>query len=355
VEQAKMWVTTLESLEKEEQTSAKLEEEKVKLEKQAKKNDLESQKLNGQNYFLKSQTLLKDKKYNDVLKRAEKVLSIGNRTNKAEALFNKGLVSAHYGYQNKNYKEASDCFKKIIEEYPESYLFEQAKIWVSILDVIQVDIDIEEKKKELEEEVDTAIETKKKELESQVGQPEEDPFKTESTKTIPAQLTAPANAKEVKQDKQMVPGKRAPRKKVRQLDGEDLSSLAKEHYGVGSAIFCDLILKANPDISDVRKIEDNQEITILEITPESYVEESDDGSYKVHIATFYTKQSASAVEKKVEDEMKIPSVVEEHKASFEDIWYRVMTADSFKSKEETLQKVNRLIQKGFISIPPWLQ
>ena len=69
----------------------------------------------------------------------------------------------------KNYEKASNYFKQLIEEYPKSLLAEQAKIWVSILDVIQVDIEIEEKKKKLEEDVDTAIEEKKKELEEAGG------------------------------------------------------------------------------------------------------------------------------------------------------------------------------------------
>ena len=355
VEQAKMWKDTLGCVEKEKQDSVDLEKKIEELERQTKKNELANWKKNGQSYFEDSQKLLKREKYDDVLKDADSILERNNKSIKDKALFNKGLVLAHPGYTKKDYKKARDCFKKITEEYPESYLFEQAEMWVRMLDAIQIDIELEQKKKELEEEVDTAIETKKKELESQVGQPEDDPLSTETTKTIPAQLTRSANSKEVEQDKKMVPGKREPRKNVRQLDGKDLSSLAKEHYGDGSATFCDLILKANPDISDVRKIDDDQKITILEITPESYVEESDDGSYRVHIATFYTKQSASTVEEKVEDEMKIRSAVEEHGASSEDIWYRVITDDSFKSKEEALQKVNSLIQKGFISIPPWSQ
>ena len=352
VEQAKMWKDTLGCVEREKKNSVKLEKKIEELERKTKKKELANWRQNGQGYFEESQKLLKREKYDDVLKDADSILEGNNKRIKDEALFSKGLVFAHPGYAEKDYKKARDSFKKITKEYPDSYLFEQAEMWVRMLDAIQIDIELEQKKKELEEEVDTAIETKKKELENQIIQPEDAPLDRESTKTIPAQLTAPANAKEVKQDKKMGPGKREPRKNVRQLDGEDLSSLAKEYYGDDSATFCDLILKVNPDISDVRKIDNGQEITILEITPESYIEKSDGESYKVHIATFYTNQSASAVEKKVEDEMKIPSSVEEYRASSEDSWYRVMTDDSFKSKEEALEKVNSLIKEGFISIPP---
>lgn len=355
VEQAKMWKDTLDCVEREKEDSVKLEKKIEELERQTKGKELANWEHNGQGYFEESQELLKREKYDNVLKDADNILEGKNNLIKDIALFNKGLVFAHPGYAGKDYKKASDCFKKITEVYPKSYLFEQAEMWVRMLDAIQIDMALEQKKKELEEEVDTAIETKKKELESQVGEPAVDPLGTNSTKTILNQLTKPDNVKERKEDKKVVPKEKGQQKIIRKLGDDDLSSLATEHYGDGSAIFCDLILKANPDISDVRKIDDGQKITILEITPESYVEESDNGSYKVHIATFYTKQSASAVEKKVEDEMKIPSEVEEHRVSSEDIWYRVMTDDSFKSKEEALQKVNSLIQKGFISIPPWLQ
>ena len=355
VEQAKMWKDTLGCFEREKKESVKLEKKIEELEKKTKKKTLANWEQNGQDYFEESQKLLKQKNYKKVLKDADSILEGNNKPIKDKALFNRGLVFAHPGYAKKDYKKARNCFKKITEEYPDSYLFEQAEMWVRMLDAIQIDMELEQKKKELEEEVDTAIETKKKELENQIIHPEDAPLDTESTKTIPAQLTRPADAKEVKQDKKMVPDKKGPRKNVRQLDGEDLSSLAKEYYGDGSATFCDLILKVNPEISDVRKIDDGQKITIPEITPESYVEESDGRGYKVHIATFYTNQSASAVEKKVEDEMKIPSSVEEYRASSEDSWYRVMTDDSFKSKKEALEKVNSLIREGFISIPPWLQ
>ena len=72
-----------------------------------------------------------------------------------KALFNMGLIYAHYGNPEKDYKKSISFFTKLIKEYSNSALVEQAKIWVGILDAIekekQVDIEIEKKKNELEE------------------------------------------------------------------------------------------------------------------------------------------------------------------------------------------------------------
>ena len=45
-----------------------------------------------------------------------------------------------------------------------------------------------------------------------------------------------------------------------------MASLAEKYYGTGDPTVCDLIRKANPDITDVRKIDNNQEINIPVIT-----------------------------------------------------------------------------------------
>jgi tetratricopeptide (TPR) repeat protein len=54
-----------------------------------------------------------------------------------EALFNIGLVYAHYANTEKDYKKSLIHFNKIINEYPRSPLLVQAKIWVNILDSIE--------------------------------------------------------------------------------------------------------------------------------------------------------------------------------------------------------------------------
>ena len=69
------------------------------------------------------------------------------------ALMNLGLISAHYANPKKDYKKALGFFMRVDKEFPGSPFVEEAKIWVSVLQAFekskQVDLDIEEKKKDL--------------------------------------------------------------------------------------------------------------------------------------------------------------------------------------------------------------
>ena len=105
-------------------------------------------------YLLRSQKLLAKGDYEGALEENQKVLSkYPNKSPGDEALFNMGLIYAHYGNPKKDYQKSILFFNKLIEGYPRSPLVEQAKIWVGVLQVIekskQVDIEIEEMKKEL--------------------------------------------------------------------------------------------------------------------------------------------------------------------------------------------------------------
>jgi tetratricopeptide (TPR) repeat protein len=353
VEQAKMWVEILGCVEREKLASAALEKQVEGLEKQTEQKESEDLNLYGQDYFTRSQKLLEEKEYDEVLKGAGNILERDGSSNKDKALFNKALVYAHPGYSKKDYKAASNYFKQLIKKYSDSNLdsnlVEQAKIWVSILDVIQVDIEIDQKKKALEEEVDDAIETKKKELEKEIAPPDDAPPGSESTKTVPSQLNPTANALVVKQGKKTIFKEEEPRiALLNECDGT-LSALAEKYYGRGEATFCDLMLKANPEIDDVRKIDDVQPIAIPVITPDSFIVEVDDENYRIHIATFYTSESANDSLKGLARSEKLLKV-EERQVSSKDTWYR-LTMGGFKNKEAALQKVNSLVKKGVIQLP----
>jgi outer membrane protein assembly factor BamD (BamD/ComL family) len=70
-----------------------------------------------------------------------------------EALFNMALIYAHHKNPEKNYKRSIEYFKQLIAQYQESPFLEQAEIWIDVLGAIekskQVDIEIEQKRKEL--------------------------------------------------------------------------------------------------------------------------------------------------------------------------------------------------------------
>jgi hypothetical protein len=82
------------------------------------------------------------------------ILSRPSKTRQGDAaLMNLGLISAHYANPKKDYKKALGFFMRVDKEFPGSPFVEEAKIWVSVLQAFekskQVDLDIEEKKKEL--------------------------------------------------------------------------------------------------------------------------------------------------------------------------------------------------------------
>lgn len=113
-------------------------------------------KRSANDHLIRSQQLLARGDYEKALKENQKVLSLSAKRPPGDvALFNMGLIYAHDGNPKKDYKKSLSFFTKLIKEFPQSPLVEQAKIWVSVLDVIekskQVDIEIEKKKKKARE------------------------------------------------------------------------------------------------------------------------------------------------------------------------------------------------------------
>jgi tetratricopeptide (TPR) repeat protein len=70
-----------------------------------------------------------------------------------QALFNIALIFVDYRNPNKDYNKSLLYFKRLVNEFPHSTLRERAKTWIEVLDAIekakQVDIEIEEKRKEV--------------------------------------------------------------------------------------------------------------------------------------------------------------------------------------------------------------
>lgn len=70
-----------------------------------------------------------------------------------EALFTMGLIFVHYKNPQRDYKQSTDAFRRLLRDYPQSPLAEQARIWIGVLEVIerskQVDLEIDVMKKEL--------------------------------------------------------------------------------------------------------------------------------------------------------------------------------------------------------------
>jgi tetratricopeptide (TPR) repeat protein len=166
VDEAKIWVGVLNehtmltrSLEESKQAIQETREIVEKLEKVRKPDPVATDRGEAQSPFLRYQGLLARGDYEGALAENQKVLALSNRQSPGdEALFNIGLIYAHSGNPKKDYRKALDSFRKMMTDYPKSPFFEQAKIWVGILQenerlnlVIEnsreVDLEIEERKR----------------------------------------------------------------------------------------------------------------------------------------------------------------------------------------------------------------
>ncbi|MGA1841101.1 MAG: tetratricopeptide repeat protein [bacterium] len=143
-EQSRIWTGVLKEI----------SEKKIKNEE--KTNDLKIEEPSiAEKHLDRGRELLALGDYKKALEENRKVLSLTDEKNilKDDALFNIGLIYAHYGNPEKDYKMSRMSFKDLIKDYPQSPLILQAKIWLGVLNVIerekQVDIEIEKKKKEL--------------------------------------------------------------------------------------------------------------------------------------------------------------------------------------------------------------
>ncbi len=72
--------------------------------------------------------------YEEALTTYQKVLSLSSQKPPGdEALFNMGLIYAHFNNPKKDYQKSIGCFVRVINDYPGSSLADQAKIWTGVL------------------------------------------------------------------------------------------------------------------------------------------------------------------------------------------------------------------------------
>jgi tetratricopeptide (TPR) repeat protein len=143
-EQAEVWTALIGSIQK----------SKIKPEKNNNNKRNTDMRVASNLHLLRSQKLFLEGKYQEVLDENSVLLeSPGKEPFRDRALFNLGLLYAHHDNPDKDYSKSLSYFTKLINEHPDSPLTVQAAIWQNVLTIIekakQVDIEIEQKKKEL--------------------------------------------------------------------------------------------------------------------------------------------------------------------------------------------------------------
>ena len=131
--------------------------------------------------------------------------------------------------------------------------------------------------------------------------------------------------------------------------GSTLSLLAKKHYGSANPTTMDLILKANPQITDAHLIHINQKIALPPIADESFLIPGPNNTYKVLIGTFIKKPADNAFENQPSLRGKTIEIVS-LRVSPRETWYRVL-AGQFDTREEGLKSIQALRNKGLIPLP----
>jgi len=165
VVQARIWVGVLlestESIKKVERLKETIKDlEKVKQTEKGKLPEARWEEYGeAREHLIRSQKFLAQGNYEGALSENKKILSLSDpRSPKDEALFNLGLIYAHFGNPQQDLEKSIEFFKTLIKNNPKSSLAEQAKIWVEILQeneglnrllqkLKQVDIEIEEMKR----------------------------------------------------------------------------------------------------------------------------------------------------------------------------------------------------------------
>jgi hypothetical protein len=115
-----------------------------------------------QDQVLRSQKLLAKGDYDGFSRENQKVLSLsGNRPPGDEALLNLGLVLIHPGNPKKDFGKSLSFFMRLLKDFPQSHLAEQAKVWIDILQEKEKLIQTNEKLNQMNQKLNEMIEKSK--------------------------------------------------------------------------------------------------------------------------------------------------------------------------------------------------
>jgi len=133
---------------------------------------------------------------------------------------------------------------------------------------------------------------------------------------------------------------------VKVQKGWTLSLLAQRYYQSTDLTFLDLILEANPQITNANIIYINDEIKIPGVTEESLLIQSPEHKYKIYIGTFKSPQLSKEYENLSALKGKKLRVLP-RKVSQKETWYRFF-AENFETKEKGIEAIRILKGKGLL-------
>ena len=119
--------------------------------------------------------------------------------------------------------------------------------------------------------------------------------------------------------------------------GTTLNALAKRHYGITDLLVLDLILQANPRITDPHLLQVNQKVELPAISAASFLVPASGQGYKIIVGTFSQREAAGRFRNDpVLKGKNIETVA--RPVSTQQTWYRVL-AGTFQTEEEALQAI----------------
>jgi general secretion pathway protein A len=126
--------------------------------------------------------------------------------------------------------------------------------------------------------------------------------------------------------------------------GESIYTIAAKNYRVANTSVVDQILEVNPRIPSSRKLLANQQVSLPDITEESLVLESGDGTYQVRLGTFLKPEYSSFLKGEPALRGKEIKIIP-RKLPGGETWYRAV-AGKFSTREEGLKVIRELNGKG---------
>jgi general secretion pathway protein A len=134
------------------------------------------------------------------------------------------------------------------------------------------------------------------------------------------------------------------KKTVTVKPGENIYTIAAQNYRVANTSVVDQILEVNPRIASSRKLLANQQVSLPDITEESLILESGDGTYQVRLGTFLKPEYSTFLKGEPALRGKEIKIIPRKLAGGE-TWYRAV-AGKFSTREEGLKVIRELKAKG---------